>query len=83
MAAGRAVVASAVGGLLDIVDPGVTGVLVAPDNPAALAEAVEKLFEDRDLLVRMGVAGRDRVKQFTSATVGPRVEAAYTKIIAS
>jgi len=42
----RPVVASAVQGLLEIVEPGVSGVLVAPDDPAALAEAVDGLLAD-------------------------------------
>lgn len=83
MAEGRAVVASAVGGLLDIVEPEVTGLLVPPNHPVALAAAIEKLCEDSDLLMRMGAAGRERVKRFTLSVVGPRIEAAYIKIIAN
>ena len=46
MAHGRPVVASAVGGLLDAVEDGVTGVLVPPRDPQALRAAIEMLLAD-------------------------------------
>src|SRR3712207_6333178 len=58
MAHGRPVVAGAVGGLLDLVVPGETGILVAPGNVPALRAALERLLTDPDLRRRMGEAGR-------------------------
>lgn len=55
MASGTAVVAAATGGLTDVVDDGVTGILVPPAQPPALARAVAALLSDRqrrDALVR-------------------------------
>jgi phosphatidylinositol alpha-1,6-mannosyltransferase len=60
-ACGRPVVGSRAGGVVDAVVDGETGLLVAPDDPAALAEAIGRLFEDRELAARMGRAGRERV----------------------
>ena len=60
MAAGKPVVASARGGLLDQVDEGVTGLFVTPGDPVALAAAMARLVEDADLRERMGAAGRER-----------------------
>jgi glycosyltransferase involved in cell wall biosynthesis len=77
MAAGRAIIASATGGLLDIVEDGVTGLLVPPNDPQALADALEALLDDDLRLEAMGRAGRIRLKEFSTATVGPRIEAAY------
>ena len=57
MAAGRAVVASAVGGLPETVEDGVNGLLVEPGNPAALAIAIERLANDLGLAARLGAAG--------------------------
>jgi glycosyltransferase involved in cell wall biosynthesis len=62
MAHGRPVVASAVGGLLDAVDDGVTGLLVPPRDPAALRAAIERLLGDRHLRRRLGRAARDKAR---------------------
>jgi glycosyltransferase involved in cell wall biosynthesis len=61
MACGRAVVASAVGGLTDTVVDGVTGVHVPPRRPKALAAALRKLLQSPPLAEAYGIAGRDRV----------------------
>jgi glycosyltransferase involved in cell wall biosynthesis len=58
MAYGRPVVASAVGGLRDAVEDGVTGTLVPPRDPAALRAAIERLLADADFRRRLGAAGR-------------------------
>jgi len=63
MAHGRPVVASAVGGLLDAVEDGVTGVLVAPRDPAALRAALERLLADRELRERIGTAAREQAQR--------------------
>ena len=49
MAYGRPVVATAVGGLVDAVEDGVTGLLVAPGDATALRTAIERLLGDREL----------------------------------
>jgi len=58
MAAGLPVVASRSGGIVEIVADGETGLLVPPDDAAALAEALLTLFRDPDRRIRMGAAGR-------------------------
>jgi glycosyltransferase involved in cell wall biosynthesis len=58
MAYGRPVVATAVGGLLDAVEGGVTGLQVPPRDPAALRTAIERLLGDADLRRRLGAAAR-------------------------
>ena len=62
MAHARAVVASAVGGLVDAVEDGVTGLLVPPRDPAGLRAAVERLLADSDLRRRLGDAGREKAR---------------------
>jgi D-inositol-3-phosphate glycosyltransferase len=62
MAHGRPVVASAVGGLLDLVVHEETGLLVPPGDVAALRAALAQLLADRDLRRRMGDAGRARAR---------------------
>ncbi|MDQ1050189.1 glycosyltransferase family 4 protein [Streptomyces sp. V4I2] len=60
MACGTPIVGSDVGGIPYIVTPGINGLLVPPDDPAALAAACRRLLQDGDLANRMGTAGRQR-----------------------
>jgi glycosyltransferase involved in cell wall biosynthesis len=57
------VVASAVGGLHELVVDGETGLLVRPGDPAALAEAVRRLLADHDYRRQLGDAGRARAEE--------------------
>src|SRR5205823_4998663 len=63
MAHGRPVVASAVGGLRDLVVDGETGLLVPPGDVAALRKALERLLGDADLRARLGAAARERARE--------------------
>ena len=62
MAAGRPVVATAVGGIPDAVQDGITGLLVSPRSPADLAAAIDRLLVDEGLRRSMGNAGRERAR---------------------
>ncbi len=59
-ALGVPVVASAIGGLLEVVEDGVTGLHVAPGDPEALAAAIGRLLRDPGLGRSLGLAGRER-----------------------
>ncbi len=63
MAYGRPVVATAVGGLLDAVEDGVTGLRVPPRDPAALRAAIEALLADASLRRRLGRAAREFARE--------------------
>jgi glycosyltransferase involved in cell wall biosynthesis len=63
MAWGRPVVATAVGGLVDAVEDGVTGLLVAPGDVAALRSALERLLSDTALRAKLGTAARDMTRR--------------------
>src|SRR5207237_6024463 len=63
MAHGRPVVASAVGGLRDLVVDGETGLLVPPQDIDALRAALERLLADGELRGRLGAAGRKRIAE--------------------
>ncbi|MFD6855718.1 glycosyltransferase [Rhodococcus sp. NPDC060090] len=60
MACGRAVIAAAVGGMLDTVVDGMTGLLVPPRSPEALAKATRRLLGNPTTRDSYGIAGRDR-----------------------
>ena len=60
MQAGRAVLASRFGGLPEVVDDGVTGLLVEPGSASALAQGMERLLKDTEQTFAMGQAGRNR-----------------------
>jgi glycosyltransferase involved in cell wall biosynthesis len=62
MACGVPVVASAVGGLVDTVVHGVTGLHVPPRDPVALAEALRTLLADRPLRAQLGANGLRRAR---------------------
>lgn len=60
-ACGRAIVATDVPGCREVVENGVSGLLVPPNDAAALAKALGMLLDDPALRIRMGAAGRERV----------------------
>ena len=84
MAHGRPVVATRVGGLLDLVVDGETGILVPPREPAALRLALERLLGDAVLRRNLGYGGRERARahfswdKVTDATLAAYAEAVGT-----
>ena len=60
----KPVVVSNVGGLPEVVEDGVTGIVVPPGNPEKTAEAIEKLILNENLRKKMGKKGRERVKKY-------------------
>jgi len=63
MAAGAPVVSTRVGGTPEVVEDGVTGLLVPPGNAGALARAIDRVLSDPDLAVRLGQSGREFVRR--------------------
>jgi glycosyltransferase involved in cell wall biosynthesis len=83
MASARPVVASAVGGLLDLVADGETGLLVPPRDVPALRGALERLLADGELRRRLGEAGRERVRErFSWPAVTEATIEAYERVLA-
>jgi colanic acid/amylovoran biosynthesis glycosyltransferase len=86
MGAGRPIVASALPGIDEAIEDGVTGLLAAPNDPASLARALTQVLTDAELRARLGQAARLRSDDFTleacakrfvdilstAATAGPR-----------
>jgi glycosyltransferase involved in cell wall biosynthesis len=81
MAAAKPVVATRVGGVPDIVDDGVHGLLVPPRDPHALAGAVARLLRDPTLRRELGQRGHERQRrEFDIAAVVGRVATLYEEL---
>jgi glycosyltransferase involved in cell wall biosynthesis len=81
-ACGVPVVASRVGGLVEAVKDGVTGVLVPPRDHLALADALMKVLSDKDLSDRFGSAGREWIiKNFSTDQMVGRTLAVYEDVL--
>jgi len=81
MACGTAVVASAVGGIPEVVSDGETGLLVPPDDPGALAGALSALIADPARAAALGRAGRERaVGEFGWQAVAAQTAALYAEL---
>jgi glycosyltransferase involved in cell wall biosynthesis len=81
MCHGRPVVGTRIAGVAEVVADGETGLLVPPSDPAALADAIERLISDRALRERMGAAGRQRVlSKFSTETYVDRMVSLYREL---
>jgi len=84
MACSTAVVGSRVGGIPEVVADGVTGLLVSPDDPAALAMALNTVLTQPSLATSMGQAGRDRaVSEFGWRAVAEQTAALYSELVSA
>ncbi len=81
MAHGLPVVAARVGGLAEVVEDGATGLLVPPESPTALAEAILLAASDRARLNTWGANARERARQFSSDIMIERTEALYHRLL--
>lgn len=81
MTAGRPVIASRTGGIIDLVVDGETGLLVQPGDPFALQQAIERLLADPDLRSRMGQAARRKAGEFHVSALVPRFEHVYEELL--
>jgi glycosyltransferase involved in cell wall biosynthesis len=75
-------VATAVGGLLDIVDDGRTGRLVPPRDPSALASAIVELLTDPARREQMASAAAENIEEFTIGTAARRFASLYEELVA-
>ncbi|MCP2618502.1 glycosyltransferase family 4 protein [Candidatus Aminicenantes bacterium AC-335-A11] len=81
MACKLPVVATSTGGIPEAVKNGVTGILVPPRNPKALAEAILKLYKDKDLAKKMGEEGFKLVhEKFSVKSMVDRTIDFYNKL---
>ncbi len=78
MAAEVPVVSTAVGGIPDLIKDGINGILVAPSDPSALADALEHMIADADARKLLGEVGRDTVEsRYSGAAMMDRLWSIY------
>lgn len=82
MAWGRAIVATAVGGVPDVLTAGEDALVVPPADPEALAGALARLAGDAELRERLGEAARERARRLNAEEVTGRLEALYAELLA-
>lgn len=82
MVLAKPVVATKVGGIVDVVEDGKTGFLVPPKNPKALAEAMIRLLSDERLRKIMGKEARKRIDtRFSVQAMVSKIEEVYQELI--
>jgi len=81
MAIGKPVVASNVGGIIEVMKDGRNGLLVKPDNVDALAKAVISLLHDSELKTRISREAIESVKHFYYRNVSKRLSDLYAQVI--
>lgn len=80
---GLPVVAGRVGGALDAVVDGATGLLVDPTDHVQVADAISTLLSDRTRAIRMGAAGREHARAFAWPAIANRVQSLMAEAVGS
>jgi glycosyltransferase involved in cell wall biosynthesis len=80
MASGRPVITTSIGGMIDMVDDGRSGLLVSPGSVGELGMAIERLLADGQERARLGAGALERVRSFTATAVTGQLEAVYGKV---
>lgn len=76
------IIATNVGGIPEIIDDGKTGILVPPENPQALAEAINKLLQNPDLAANLARAAKSKVEMhFSAKTMAEKTAEVYDKVL--
>lgn len=81
MALGKAVVATRLRGISEIIEHGQSGLLVSPDDPTEMAEAMRRLYDDSSLREQLAIGARQRIRNFEWATINTRIGAALDHLL--
>jgi glycosyltransferase involved in cell wall biosynthesis len=82
MAASKPVIATAIGGIPEVVVDGQTGLLVPPADPPALAKAIRSVLADPTLARNLATTGRSRLlKEFTAEVMVQRTTQIYDELL--
>ncbi len=81
MAAGKAIITTAIGGPPEFIQDGIQGLLVKPKDVNALADAIKKLLNDRALIESLGTNGKKCVQNFSWETMYKKYRTVYNTIL--
>ena len=81
MAAGKPVVASRVGGILDLVKEGQNGFLAGPGHEEGLSLAIKKLLDDKKMRDEMGKRGREMAQDFSVERMIEKIDVLYESLL--
>jgi glycosyltransferase involved in cell wall biosynthesis len=82
MASGRPVIATSVGGIIDMIVDGESGLLVPPGDERGLATAMAHVLADGGLRSRLGACAQKKVRTFTATAVAEQLEYVYARVAA-
>jgi glycosyltransferase involved in cell wall biosynthesis len=82
MSKGKSMIASGIGGYEDMIEDGVSGLLVPPGTVDPLAEAMSRLSEETELRERLERGAAERAREFSPQTTLPRIERLYRDTVA-
>jgi glycosyltransferase involved in cell wall biosynthesis len=80
MASGRPVVTTSIGGIVDMIVDGDSGLLVPPEDDHELARAMGRILADDHLRARLSTGARERVRAFTASAVAEQLESVYARV---
>ena len=82
MVLGKPVIGTRVGGIVEVIDDGKTGLLVPPNDSTALAIAMTTLLQNKELRVKMGEAAKKKIdEKFSAQTMVKKIEELYDELI--
>jgi glycosyltransferase involved in cell wall biosynthesis len=84
MALGRPVIASGVGGVLNVIEDNATGLIVPPSDSRSLADQIISLLKDPDRTVQLALAGQQRIRdQFSEQRMLSEMTALFEEVSGS
>jgi glycosyltransferase involved in cell wall biosynthesis len=79
---GKPIIATIEGGIPDIIDDGITGIMVPKHNPKEIADKLEILINDSELRKKMGASGRDKfLRKYTQDIFESNMQKVFTKVL--
>lgn len=81
MAMGKPIVATRVGGVPEVLGEGEAGLLVPPDDPVQLSQAIEQLLTDTELARQLGEAGERRAPAYSAEKMVAEIESLYETLL--